>query len=46
MQSTATQDFIKGMGKVAMSSMDLQKLAMIGIIAVGAIFGLFMLGVF
>jgi hypothetical protein len=46
MQSTATQDFIKGMGKVAMSSMDLQKLAMIGIIAVGAVFGLFMLGVF
>jgi hypothetical protein len=45
MQSTATQEFIKGMGKVAMSSMDLQKLAMIGIIGVGAVFGLMMMGV-
>lgn len=46
MQSNATQDFIKGMGKTSIASMDLQKILMIGILAVGAFFGMYMLGVF
>lgn len=47
MQSNATQDFMRGLGKAATTmTMDIQKLAMIGILAVGAVFGLFMLGVF
>ena len=45
MQSQATKEFIKGMGKTAVSSMDMQKLAMMGIVAVGAVFGLMMMGV-
>lgn len=44
MSSNATMDFIKGMFKGRkLQKMDVQKLAMIGIIAVGAIFGLFLL---
>lgn len=46
MQSKATQNFIKGMGKTALPAMDLQKLGMIGIIGAGAVFGMYMLGVF
>lgn len=45
MQSSATQDFIKGMGKTSLSAMDTQKLIMIAIVGAGAIFGLWMLGV-
>lgn len=46
MQSSATQDFIKGMGKTSLSAMDTQKLIMIAIIGAGALFGMWMLGVF
>lgn len=45
MQSNATQAFIKGMGKTQLASMDIQKIFMIGILAVGALFGLYMLGI-
>lgn len=45
MQSNATLDFIKGMGKTSMSSMDLQKIIMIAIVGVGAVFGLYMMGI-
>lgn len=45
MQSKATQNFIKGMGRTAVSSMDMQKIGMIAIIGAGAIFGMYMLGV-
>lgn len=38
--------FIKGMGKVQLSGMDLQTMIMIIIIGAGAIFGLHMLGLF
>lgn len=38
--------FIKGMGKAALPSMDLQTMIMIIIIGAGAIFGLHMLGLF
>lgn len=44
MKSNATMDFIKQMGKARMlQKMDLQKIAMIAIIALGAMFGLFLL---
>lgn len=44
MSSNATSDFIKGMFRSKkVQTMDIQKLAMIGIIAIGAIFGLFLL---
>lgn len=47
MQSNATADFMKGLGKASTTMrMDIQKIAMIGVLAVGAVFGLFMLGVF
>lgn len=46
MQSSATRDFIKGMGKTALPEMDIQKIIFIAIIGIGAIFGLKMLGVF
>lgn len=45
MQSSATQDFIKGMGKTSLSTMDTQKIIMIAIIGAGALFGMWMLGV-
>lgn len=46
MVSSATSDFIKGMARGAMQSMDVQKMIMIAIVGIGAIFGLKMLGVF
>ena len=46
MQSSATQNFIKGMGKTALPAMDLQKIVMIAVIAAGAFFGMYMLGIF
>lgn len=45
MQSNATEKFIKGLGKISMSSLDIQKLVMIAIVGVGAVFGLMMMGV-
>ena len=45
MTSNATRDFIKAMFKTTLPTMDVQKLIMIGILAVGAIFGLMMMGV-
>ena len=45
MQSSATQDFIKGMGKTTMAAMDTQKIIMIAILGAGVIFGLYMLGI-
>lgn len=45
--SSATDKFISAMSKAAtFGTMDLQKILLIGIVAVGAIFGMFMLGVF
>lgn len=46
MQSKATMNFIKGMSKTSLPSMDLQKLGMIAILGAGAVFGMYMLGVF
>lgn len=46
MQSHATEAFIKGMGKTQLSTMDTQKIIMIAIIAAGAFFGMYMLGIF
>lgn len=46
MTSNATQNFLKGMNRVAWQTMDLQKIVMIAIIGVGAIFGMYMLGFF
>jgi hypothetical protein len=46
MQSNATEDFRKGLGKASATlTMDIQKIAMIGILAVGAVFGMIMMGV-
>lgn len=45
MTSRATENFIKGMGKTQLSTMDLQKLGMIAIVGAGAVFGLYMLGI-
>lgn len=46
LKSRATENFMKGMAKTALPSIDLQKMAMFGILAVGAIFGCYLLGVF
>lgn len=46
MQSRATEQFLKGMGKTKLPEIDLQKMLFIGIIAAGAVFGLWMLGFF
>lgn len=45
MVSNATWDFIKGLFRAALPSIDLQKMAMIAILGVGAFFGLMMMGV-
>lgn len=45
MNSNATKDFIKAMFKTTLPTMDVQKIIMIGILGVGAIFGLMMMGV-
>lgn len=45
MNSNATKDFIKAMFKTTLPTMDVQKIIMIGILAVGAIFGLMMMGI-
>lgn len=45
MTSNATREFIKAMFKTTLPTMDVQKLIMIGILAVGAVFGLMMMGV-
>lgn len=46
MQSNATMEFIKGMGKTTMSAMDTQKIIMIALLGAGAFFGLYIMGVF
>lgn len=46
MTSNATKDFIKGMAKTQLSAMDTQKVIMIALIGAGAIFGMWILGVF
>lgn len=45
MRSNATEKFIRGMAKTGLPEMDLQKLVMMGIVAVGAVIGLWMLGI-
>lgn len=45
LRSNAVRDFIKGLFKTSLPTMDLQKILMIGILGVGAVFGLMMLGV-
>lgn len=45
MTSNATQDFIKAMFKTTLPKMDVQKIIMIAILGVGAVFGLMMLGI-
>lgn len=44
-KSTAVRDFIKGMFRTSYDKMDLQKLAMVALLGIGAVFGLMMLGV-
>lgn len=46
MKSNATRDLIKGMSRGQLPSMDMQTIALIGIVAVGAIIGLWWMGVF
>lgn len=46
MQSNATRDFIKGMGRTALATMDFQKIVFIGIIGIGAVIGMKLMGVF
>lgn len=46
MTSNATKEFLKGMNKIAMQAMDVQKLFMILLIGAGAIFGMYMMGFF
>lgn len=46
MTSSATKEFIKGMARTQLSSMDTQKIIMIALIGAGAIFGMWILGVF
>lgn len=46
LMSNATDAFRKGLTKTALPAMDLQKLMMLGILIVGAVFGMYMLGVF
>lgn len=45
MVSSATLDFIKSMFKTALPKMDVQRIIMIAILGVGAVFGLMMMGV-
>ena len=45
MTSNATQQFIKAMFKTTLPTMDVQKIIMMALLAVGAVFGLMMLGV-
>jgi hypothetical protein len=45
MTSNATQQFIKAMFKTTLPTMDIQKIIMMALLAVGAVFGLMMLGV-
>ena len=45
MISNATRDFMKGLFKTSLPTMDLQKIGLMALLAVGAIFGLMMLGV-
>ena len=45
MVSTATHDFLKGLFKTSLPAIDLQKLGLIAILGIGAIFGLMMMGV-
>lgn len=44
MTSNATKDFLRGMNKISMQTMDMQKLLMIVLVGVGLIFGLWMMG--
>ena len=46
MNSNATQDFIKGMLRGAMPTMDIQKIVFIALIGIGAIIGMKIIGVF
>lgn len=46
MRSNATMDFMKGMGKTQLASMDLQKILMMGLLAIGGVIGLWVMGVF
>ena len=45
MTSNATQQFIKAMFKTTLPTMDVQKIIMMALLAVGAVFGLMMMGV-
>lgn len=45
MISNATHDFMKGLFKTTLPTLDLQKIGMIAILGVGAFFGLMMMGV-
>lgn len=45
MKSNATQEFIKAMFKTSLPNIDIQKIIMIGILGIGAVFGLMMMGV-
>ena len=45
MISNATRDFMKGLFKTSLPAMDLQKIGLMALLAIGAIFGLMMLGV-
>lgn len=45
MISNATRDFMKGLFKTSLPTMDLQKIGLMALLAVGAIFGLMMLGI-
>ena len=46
MESTSTSRFLSGLSKVKMPAMDLQKMLMMIILAIGMIFGLHLVGVF
>lgn len=46
MESTSTSRFLSGLSKVKMPAMDLQKMVMMIILAIGMIFGLHLVGVF
>lgn len=45
MVSTATHDFLKGLFKTTLPTIDLQKFGLIAILGIGAVFGLMMMGV-
>lgn len=46
MQSSADENFTKGMAKTKLPGMDSQKIGLMVLIAIGAVVGLYMLGVF